>query len=607
MAAAGAVVLASMVGVLGFRGTDLFDLRVIRGKMYRDVALDRWNDFSRIIVVNSKFFTWGLSETYPPRTDRQYDLMIEGVAGTQIQKLDRDVHELDYFDSDITSLPHLLKPKGSALVLGVGGGLDVLMARHFDKDPVVGVEVNPLVGEIVNDDFGEWSGRPYHLPGITVHFENARTWVKHDRDRYDVVTVTWVDSGAATGAGAFALSENYLYTVEAFQDYLGRVKDDGILTFMRARYTPEYDAIKGVGIAVEALRRLGVADPEKNIVVSAVTSPHFLNRVMCHVMMRRVPFTAEEIAKLDEARTRLHFADLYTPGRGGNNPAIVRLITDKDRQAVYASFPFDIEPNPDDRPFYFFLRSIGGREGGREVKILEQSMRTIFVLIGTFLLVPLLALVRRREVKLGTQLLPPTIYFSLLGLGFMLIEMKLLQQASLIIGNPTLTLAVVLAALLLSTGGGALASQRLLGNDPRRRGAMLFAALLVVLLIAWNGAEELADVLTAWPLPLRTAGLLLAIAPLGFLLGIPLPAGMARLGEARGLVAWSWGMNGMFGVAGSAVAIYLAINYGLRAAFGAGVACYAVAAAVYLLVLAAPAQRCLRAISAQVPAGSSSR
>ena len=124
-------------------------------------------------------------------------------------------------------------------MLGVGGGLDVLMARHFDKDPVVGVEVNPLVGEIVNDDFGEWSGRPYDLPGITVHFENARTWVKRDRERYDVVTVTWVDSGRPQAPAHSRCTENYLYTVEAFQRLSRRVKDDGILGFMRARFTPD--------------------------------------------------------------------------------------------------------------------------------------------------------------------------------------------------------------------------------------------------------------------------------------------------------------------------------------------------------------------------------
>jgi hypothetical protein len=114
--------------------------------------------------------------------------------------------------------------------------------------PVVGVEVNPLVGKIVNDRFAAWSGRPYYQPGIHVNFENARTFVKRDSTQYDLVTVTWVDSGAATGAGAFALTENYLYTVEAFRDYLARTKDDGILAFMRARWSPEYDAIKGIGV-----------------------------------------------------------------------------------------------------------------------------------------------------------------------------------------------------------------------------------------------------------------------------------------------------------------------------------------------------------------------
>jgi hypothetical protein len=367
---------------------------VIRNMKLERLVADEWNDFSRVIVRKGAFYTWGLSRTYTKKHPEQYDLLIEGVAGTQIQEFPGDVKKMDFFAHDIASLPHLLKPTGSTLVLGVGAGFDVLMARFFDKAPIVGVEVNPLVGRLVNETFGAYSGRPYHQPGVKVHFENARTYVKRDPQQYDVVTVTWVDSGAATGAGAFALTENYLYTVEAFRDYLARTKDDGVLAFMRARYSPEYDAIKGIGVAVEALRSLGVQEPGRHLLVTSVASPHFGGRELTHVMLRRKPFTDAEIAVVDGARQRLEFTDLYTPGRGGD-AAITRLITDPDRKATYASFPFDMEPNPDDRPFYFFLRAIDGKPAGGDVQVLRQSLVTIFLLIGAFLLIPLLVLLRR--------------------------------------------------------------------------------------------------------------------------------------------------------------------------------------------------------------------
>jgi predicted membrane-bound spermidine synthase len=589
--AASALVLgASLAGGLALKGSPLFEARVIRNQVQRELVLDRWNDFSRVVVRRGDFYTWGLSETYPKKQERQFDLLIEGVAGTQIQRFDgRDARSLDFFDYDVSSLAHLVRPKGSTLVLGVGAGFDVLMAKHFGKAPVVGVEVNPLVADIVNGEYGDYSGRPYHQPDVTVHIENARTFVKRDTQQYDVVTVTWVDSGAATGAGAFALTENYLYTVDAFRDYLARLKDDGVLAFMRARYSPEYDAIKGIGIAVEALRQLGVNDPGRHIVVTSVSSPHFGNRELTHVMVRKVPFTPEELATIDEARARLHFFDLYTPGRNGPNAPIARLINDADRAAVYASFPFDMEPNGDDRPFYFFLRELDGRPATHDVVILRNAMITIFVLIGAFLAVPL-ALLLRRGVRGPSGLAAPTAYFSLLGLGFMLVEMKLLQQSVLVVGNPTLSLAAVLASLLLSTGVGALLAGRLAHHPARARLVpAFFGALLVVLLIALACAEPLANALTALPMAARTAGLVLAIAPLGLLLGCPLPLGMAALGGAegtateRGLVAWCWGINGMFGVAGSAVAMYVAIHIGLRNAFLCGVICYLAAAALYLL------------------------
>jgi len=582
--AAGTMLGAFALGGLLLRGTGLFQPPVIRNQKLERLVADQWNDFSRVIVRRGDFYTWGLSKTYEKKHPEQYDLLIEGVAGTQIQQFPGDVKKMDFFSYDIASLPHLIKPTGSTLVLGVGAGFDILMARYFDKNPVVGVEVNPLVGKLVNEDFGAYSGRPYYQPGVTVNFENARTFVKRDKGQYDVVTVTWVDSGAATGAGAFALTENYLYTVEAFGEYLARTKDDGVLAFMRARYSPEYDAIKGIGIAVEALRKLGVTEPEKNILVTAVASPHFGYRELTHVMLRRKPFTAAEIAVVDEARARLQFTDLYTPGRGGD-PVIKRLIEGRDRAATYASFAFDMEPNPDDRPFYFFLRASEGRAAGGDVQVLRQSLITIFVLIGAFLLGPLAVLLRRgRGAPGGASVGAAGLYFALLGLGFMLIEMKLLQQSVLVVGNPTLSLAAVLAALLVSTGAGALLSGRL-SALPTPKKAMVFGALLGAQLVGLVLAEPLAEALTGFPLPLRTAGLVLAIAPLGLLLGCPLPLGMAALKGERRLVAFCWGINGLFGVAGSGVSIYIAIHHGLRAAYLVGMGCYLVAAALYLLKL----------------------
>lgn len=584
-----AIALACALSPVVLRGTSLMAVRVIRNEKLPELVADEWNDFSRVIVKKGPFYTWGLSETWPATMEPQYDLLIEGVAGTQIQDFhDRDFKRLDFFRYDIGSLPHLIRPTGSVLCLGAGGGLDLLTARYFNKQPVVGVEVNPLVGRLVNEDFGSYSGRPYHLPGVTVHFENARTFVKRDSAHYDIVTVTWVDSGAATGAGAFALTENYLYTVEAFKDYMARLNDDGVLTFMRSRFSPEFDAIKGIGIAVEAMRQSGIQDPGSSILVSSVRSPHFGWRELTQVMLKRKPFTAQEIATVDEARQRLKFTALYTPGRDDGDGPITDLIRNPNRQQVYASFKFDMEPTTDDRPFYFFLRELEGRPATKDVLTLRKSLITIFALIGLFLAAPLVV-VLRRGVRSRAGILAPSLYFGLLGLGFMLVEMKLLQQSGLVVGNPTLSLAAVLSSLLLSTGVGALLSERIKARPALRRNVgLLFAALLVTLAIALVGAEAVASWLTGFPIALRTAGLVLAIAPLGLLLGCPLPLGMATLGDdeqSRGMVAWSWGINGLFGVAGSGVAIHLAIHYGLRMAFLAGMLCYVAAAAIFVLFL----------------------
>ena len=305
-------------------------------------------------------------------------------------------------------------------------------------------------------------------------------------------------------------------------------------------------------------------------------------------MLSKKAFTSEQIATVDEARGRLWFGNLYTPGHADNDPIIRRLVVDRDRAATYASFPFDMEPTTDDRPFYFFLRALGDKPAGADVLVLRKSIFTIFVLIATFLVIPLVVLLRRRRAEgAGAgDLAAPSVYFALLGLGFMLVEMKLLQQSVLIVGNPTLSLAAVLASLLLSTGLGALFSEKISKSPERRkRGGLVFAVLLVALLVALGSSEAIATRLTAFALPVRTAGLVLVIAPLGFLLGCPLPIGMSTLRGERGLLAWSWGINGMFGVAGTAVATYVAIHYGLARAFLLGASCYVVAALVFLFAL----------------------
>jgi hypothetical protein len=261
---------------------------------------------------------------------------------------------------------------------------------------------------------------------------------------------------------------------------------------------------------------------------------------------------------------------------------------------VYASFAFDMDPNTDDRPFYFFLREREGQPGGREVRILRQSIVTILVLIGVFAVLPLLALLRR-NIGGFRVIATSTAYFSLLGLGFMLVEMKLLQQSVLIIGNPTLSLAAVLAALLLSTGCGSLLSQRQKLEGGKAMTA--FAVLLGALVVSLATSGGLADWLTGFSLPIRTLGLMLAIAPVGLLLGIPMPLGISRIAPVRELVAWCWGVNGMFGVAGSAVAIYVAIHFGLSKAFLLGVICYAGAA----LVACGPLDRLARRDDAPLP------
>jgi SAM-dependent methyltransferase len=555
----------------------------------RRELLSEWNSFSSVRVFGGSFRTWALSPAYRGRPWPMLDLLIDGIGGSQVVRFDGDPRSLaayDYLDDDLTALGQQLVPAaGRELIIGPGGGVDVLQAVRRGRRDVTLVEINPLVVRVVNEDLAPFSGRPYRLPGVRTFVENGRTFILRTPERWDLVDLTWVDFGGS--AAALAFSENYLYTVEAYRELLRHLRPDGCLAFLRALGFGEMvvsDSMRGVAVAAEALRQEGVADPGRQILVAGAVSP-FHPRPMCYVLVKRSPFSAAETAAAREFLRRLAFVPIWLPD-GGPAPAeipepfswfagVIRATitaTGPELERLYRDAPYDIAPATDDNPFYFAQRGGIHRSAGPAVLDLEASVALLAALLVPFVLLPL-APVAARMRRLGGGGWAALAYFSAIGAGYILIEIDLFHLLSVVLGNPTYTFATVLATLLLATGTGSLAGGRLAGAGPSAL-ALTFIALVGGLLGLLLARSWLLAALVGQPLPLRVLGTATVIAPLGLLMGLPMAAGVALIGARRDLMLWGWALNATFSVLASVAAVYLAMEKGISFTFALGAACY---------------------------------
>ncbi|NVJ24249.1 hypothetical protein HUW62_23755 [Myxococcus sp. AM011] len=550
-------------------------------------VVSEWNSISSVRVHPTHFFTWSLSGNYAGRKFRMMDLLIDGLGGTQIVEFNGNPEALSaytYLDYDLTALAHKLVPaEGRQLIIGPGGGVDILQAVRKGRKDITAVEINPLVARVVNEDLASFSGRPYHLPGVDLHIENGRTFVKRSRELWDLITLTWVDTGGS--ATALAFSENYLYTVEAYQDFFRHLTPDGYMGFLRALGSSEVvriDSMRGLTVAREALEKLGIQDVGKHMLVAAVASPHF-SRPMCFVLVKRSPITPADVTTTRAHLDAMGFQALWLPDGSLDVASIPKpftgwgrlihdIITTPDPARLWAEGPLDIAPATDNNPFYFVERAGPSRAAGIGVVELRRLVFILLALVVPFLVLPLFQLARQTE-RLGRSGWASLGYFSLLGVAFMLVEMEFFHVFALVLGSPTITFATVLASMLVASGVGSLFAQRLARARPVMMGG------LFLLLAAGLGAfltlkGPVLEGVVGLPLSTRILVTAVLIAPLSFLMGIPMALGMSLISARKDLVQWGWALNGAFSVLASAAAIFVAIHFGTAVTFALGTACY---------------------------------
>jgi len=551
-----------------------------------DFVYDRWNSFSRITVGESYAgppAMWGPSPRWQPSTIEQRWLTIDGSAGTSIYRFDGNLASLGFLRRDVSNLAYAIPDLKTGAIIGVGGGRDVLSQRLFGVRDVTGIEINPIIIDLLKRRFSDYTAIAT-LDGVTLELDEARSWFARTPRFFDVIQMSLVDTWAATGAGAFTFTENGLYTVEAWQRFLGRLNPDGLFTVSRWYALGEVDETgRMVSLAVATLLANGAAEPRRHLFLAAAGN-------VATLIVTKSPLSAAALAELKDAAKANEFPVLLSPDSVAPSAKLEKIVSATDRSTLAqttAEFHLDLTPPTDARPFFFnqlrFLSLFDadvlahlahdGVVAGNLIATLTLAMLVLIslVLVGATIVVPLQSTVRETGWQLAVG---GTVYFALIGIGFMMVEIGLLQRMSVFLGHPTYALSVVLFSLILWTGVGSMASERV---------RLAVAGKLV----AWSVAS--ACYLFALPfwLPPLLAGLdgaglfvraglcVLVLAPAGFLMGFGFPTGMRLVSAINtGPTPWFWGINGAAGVLAASVAVVTSIAFSIDTTLRIGAACY---------------------------------
>jgi predicted membrane-bound spermidine synthase len=548
VAVGGILVLAA----LGFNErTGVFKIRSAPTKgMYQHmtarpqtrVALTGWNSYSRIDAVT------GFEAPYLAR------LYIDSDAWTNILSWDGRLESVAHLREWYRALPFKVAPKDpETLIIGPGGGSDVLVALAAGSHRVTAAEMNPLMLRFVRH-FGEAAGNLYDQPKVNAILTEGRTFIRRTAQKFDVILLGFVDSWAAVASGGLSLSENHLYTVEAFEAYYDHLTPDGMLVILRW----DVDVPR---LVTNAVALLGAEEAGSRIAVFFEKRGTEAEPPQMIFMLRKRPFTAAETAQMaewTEARP------LVVPGRHVEEPYASLLSGRKTLAQFVDEAPSRVDPVFDDRPFFFARQKPWGLPG---------SMRTAFLQILLPLVVLCAVLLARGRPKAqGAKRYWGSIaYFASLGLGFITVELALLQNMTLLLGHPIFTLSVLLFTLLAAGGVGSYCSGRF------RMGRVCLAVAAFGVVYAFV-LPLVVPALLALELPARIVIAVLLVAPLGFAMGMPFPSGLRKTGQGLPEPPFYWGLNGILSVVGSLGTMVLAVTFGFQVAMLAGCACYLAAA-----------------------------
>jgi Spermine/spermidine synthase domain len=573
----------------------------VRGDIEKRPLYEKWNSFSRIAIAGDPSRPtppdgWGISSAYPSaqRLVRQLQLGVDAGAGTILTAFHGDFKEVDFLKFDVTNMVHYIRPNSRVLVVGAGGGRDVLSALTFNQKSVVAVEINEDTINAVNERFGGFTGYLDRDPRVKFVNDEARSYIARQTDHYDIIQVSLIDTWVATTAGAFVFTENSLYTTEAWNTFLERLNPNGVLTFSRWYFRDRPgEMYRLTALATTALQQQGVQNPRDHIMIirrmfgTNDESPHGIGTIL----VSKQPFTAQDIATIERVAQEMRFELVLSP-HASADPVYEKLTSPQDLAAFVNSYPLNIAPTTDDSPFFFqMLRlkdmfDLNLQEQGA-MSFNQHAVRVLGILLLVMLVLTLLCIVvplalTARTVDLSGSL-PLFIFFMSIGFGYMLIEMSQMQRLAIFLGHPTYGLSVVLFTLLLSSGLGSSLTQKIPNPETSGAGTLALLGLLGVLLIFGLLTPYVISAFEALTTPLRIAIAIAIIFPIGLCMGMAFPMGMKVASRAAPMLTpWLWGVNGATSVCASVLALAIAFSSSISTSFWIGFGCYITAVVAFV-------------------------
>ncbi len=544
----------------------VLDVKYAKGQPLKNEEFHQWNSFSRIAIK-------------PEPGSGLKSIVIDADAATGIPHFDfsrlspPEKFGLEYQGPGV---PYLLRPGARTLIIGPGGGWDVARALAAGSKDITGVEINPIIANVImRRKFPQYSNRLYFRPEVKIFVEDGRSFIRRSRQHFQVIQATLVDTWASTAAGAFALSENNLYTTEAFVDYLSHLQNDGVLAFTRWGFQPPRESLRVVSLAQAALKALGQNEPWRNV---AVIRPDVRGLegwgVQDTILVSRTPFSQNDLQRLRSAATTGHMQVVYSPGTDAASP-FRDLLLSKDLPRFFASYPFDVRPVSDDRPFFFYTVQPGdlwsfvfhASHATADYKV-NSALPVLFGSLGISILATLIImclppLLLRDRLPRSTGSIGALLFFLFIGAGYILIQVALIQKFVLFLGHPTYALTVIIFSMLLSSGIGSFASKKLVKGNPSRLAVALLLIIAGVMALSL-AVTPVAEGGVTLPFAVKVLISVALISPVGFMMGMPFPSGLTMLERMMpASVRWAWAVNAAASVLGSAAAMFLAIYLGL--------------------------------------------
>jgi len=564
-----------------------------------EVVAERSSPMGLLTVVRNSRIPFrhapGLSLDYKGSLPDQLGVFTDGESMTVINEVEPGEVGAAYLDYLPSALPYGVLRKPSVLILGAGGGSEILLALQNEASSIDAVESNRQMVELLDQATRGRNKGVLEHPEVTVHLVEARSFLRRNQSLFDLIQIPLAQSLAAATSGAQALGAGHLFTVESFVDILQALQPDGMMVLHHWIKIPPRENLKLFATLVEALEALGVQDPGRHLA-------QIRGWGTVATLVKKSPLLASEIAAIERFSEERSFDLTSLPGLAEHRTNAHHQLEEaylylgnreilQRSDSFFDSYKFNVQPATDDRPFFFHsfkwrslpeLLKLGSRAGVPLVEwgylILVATVILALVVSVALILIPLRLVGRSGPGKGSASVL---IFFSCLGMGFMLLEVAFFERFTLFLGHPIYSVAVVLSAFLVSAGLGSASSRWVLDRHPARRVTARKVSILILGLgsIYWLGLPNLMGAALALPLVLRVGFTFVVLAPLGFLLGMPFPLGLSVAAGRRSVwVPWAWGINGSASVVGAAAAPLIALHLGFSAVILAGMLFYCLAA-----------------------------